>query len=64
MKNAKSKKEENLKALVDELLKEKPDNSAIKTLSNELNIPYSKDPVHLMSYVLDVVNQTKAKELC
>ncbi len=64
MKNAKNKKEENLKALVDELLKEKPDNNAIKTLSSELKIPYSKDPVHLMSYVLDVVNQTKAKELC
>lgn len=43
--------------LVDELMKDKPDVSTVKTLSNSLGIPYFLDSGKMMGSVLDSANR-------
>jgi hypothetical protein len=61
---------ENLEALINELIKEQPNQKLVKKIMIESGMPYHSDPINQMSQVLTVLNekpvvnsrQAKAKE--
>lgn len=58
----KTKKQEHLEQLVDELMKDHPDQSLVRHLTGQLCIPYSKDPLTLMGSVLQSANSVYLRD--
>lgn len=53
---SKSKEVPSLQALVDELLKDKPDTTVVRARMKELGLSYSEDPIDCMNTVLKVMH--------
>ncbi|MBX9769262.1 MAG: hypothetical protein K2X47_18440 [Bdellovibrionales bacterium] len=51
-----------LQALVDELLKDKPDTSIVKARMKELGLAYSEDPIECMNRVLKIMHPDQKVE--
>ena len=56
-------KQETIEKLVDELMKDRPNQKIVKDLSRQLSIPYSSDSVTQMNTILMNLNRTDSMEI-
>lgn len=56
-------KQEIIKKLVDELMKDRPDQKIVRQLSNQLSIPYSHDSLTQMNTILMTLNTNDSMEI-
>lgn len=58
-----SLKQELIEKLVDELMKNRPDQKVVRLLSNKLGIPYSQDTLTQMNTILMNLNTNDSMEI-